>query len=504
MSTVAHNNFASYIENFKARIALIFSDPDNEYQLYLNRGLPPHLLHQVLKEGPLKVFIPEAYGGGGGKIHEMLTVLETASYQSLPLSLLLGINGGLFLQPIANYAREEAKKSIFKQFIEQNKLGGLMITEPDYGSDALKMQTSFIKTDNQYRISGTKHWAGLTGLADFWLITAREMNETGELKRDIGFFIHDTNNGGIEVEEYYNSLGLYMIPYGLNRVNITVPEGYRLQPKTTGISMMLDLLHRSRLLFPGMATGFLHRLLDEAITHCKARFVGGKSLFNYDQVKERLSRLQSYFTSSSAMSGYIAGNIPIGGDISRFEVLANSVKSVITDYMQEAAQSFLQLVGAKGYRLDHLAGRAVVDSRPFQIFEGSNDILYQQVTESVLKKMRNMQISNLHEFLKHYPHTDKALDYIKDIFNFEVDFKMSQRNSVQLGKVIGRLIVMNLTIDIGLRGFNSDMIMNSLKVLQNEIQTIFTSFKLELAPEVVDDYQDGSRWLNTLSPAIFS
>jgi len=319
MISFAHNNFASYIENFRAKIASIFSDRNNENQLCLNRGLPPDILHQVLKENPLKVFIPKEYGGGGGKIHEMLTLLETTSYQSLPLSLLLGINGGLFLQPIANYAQEDAKKSIFQQFIERNKLGGLMITEPDYGSDALKMQTSFLKTDNQYRISGTKHWAGLTGLADFWLITAREKNETGDLGRDIGFFIHDSNNGGIEVEEYYNNLGLYMIPYGLNKVNITVPAGYRLQPKTTGISMMLDLLHRSRLQFPGMATGFLHRLLDEAVAHCKARFVGGKSLFNYDQVKDRLSHLQSYFTSSSAMSGYIAKNIPIGEDVSRFD-----------------------------------------------------------------------------------------------------------------------------------------------------------------------------------------
>ncbi len=500
MNTAAHNNFASYIESFKEKLASIFSDRNNEKLLSLDRGLQPHLLQQILEESPSKVFIPEEYGGRGGKNHEMLTLLETASYQSLPLSLLLGINGGLFLQPIANYAQEEAKKTVFKQSIEQNTLGGLMITEPDYGSDALKMQTSFFKKDNQYRVSGTKHWAGLTGLADFWLITAREKNETGELGRDIGFFIHDSDHGGIEVKEYFNNLGLYMIPYGLNKVDITVPSGYRLQPKTSGISMMLDLLHRSRLLFPGMATGFLHRLLDEAITHCKERFVGGKSLFSYDQVKERLSHLQSYFTASSAMSSFFAGNIPKDEDISRFEVLANSVKSVVTDYMQEAAQSYLQLVGAKGFRLDHLAGRSVVDSRPFQIFEGSNDILYQQVAESVLKKMRNMRITNLHEFLKSYPHTEKSYAYFKDVFSFEVDYKMSQRKLVQLGKAIGRLVTMNLTIDIGLKGFNADMVTNSLKVLQNEIQTILTSFKIELSPEVVEDYQNGSSWARCHAP----
>ncbi|NCU32863.1 MAG: acyl-CoA dehydrogenase, partial [Candidatus Moranbacteria bacterium] len=341
MNTEIPNNFSSYIKDFDSKISSIFSDQNNQNQLYLTRGLPPNVLQQILIEKPLKVFIPEDYGGGGGELRESLTLLETASYHSLPLSLFLGINGGLFLQPVANYGKEEAKKSVFKQFLEQNKLGGLMITEPDFGSEALKMRTSFSKINDQYHISGTKHWAGLTGSADFWLMTAREKNDTGELGRDIGFFIHDSSNGGIEVEEYYNNLGLYMIPYGLNKVNINVASGYRLQPKTSGISMMLDLLHRSRLQFPGMAIGFLHRLLDEAIIHCKSRVVGGRSLFEYDQVKERISKLQSNFTSSSAMCGFIADNIPIKGDISQFEVLANSVKSVITDYMQESAQSFL-------------------------------------------------------------------------------------------------------------------------------------------------------------------
>jgi alkylation response protein AidB-like acyl-CoA dehydrogenase len=65
--------------------------------------------------------------------------------------------------------------------------------------------------------------------------------------------------------------------------------------------MMLDLLHRSRMQFPGMGMGFIKRMLDEAVAHCKSRFVGGKSLFSYDQVQQRLSRLQASFTVCSAM-----------------------------------------------------------------------------------------------------------------------------------------------------------------------------------------------------------
>jgi alkylation response protein AidB-like acyl-CoA dehydrogenase len=65
----------------------------------------------------------------------------------------------------------------------------------------------------------------------------------------------------------------------------------------------------------------------------------------------------------------------INKDLSNHGFEANSIKSVVTDLMQEAAQSATQLFGAAAYRLNHIAGRSILDSRPFQIFEGSNDIL---------------------------------------------------------------------------------------------------------------------------------
>ena len=38
--------------------------------------------------------------------------------------------------------------------------------------------------------------------------------------------------------------------------------------------MMLDLLHSSRMQFPGMGMGFIKRMLDEALTHCSQRLLG--------------------------------------------------------------------------------------------------------------------------------------------------------------------------------------------------------------------------------------
>ncbi len=493
-------DFKSFIDTYRDKLRSLFQERMDEEEIATQRGLPPYVLRQILECDPLSTFIPEDHGGRGAKTHEALTMLETSSYESLPLSLMMGINGALFLQPLANYGSEEAKSKVFRRFLKNKNMGGLMITEPDFGSDALRMKTGFTQQGEHYHISGIKHWAGLTGWADYWLITAREKDKDGELGRDIGFFVHETNAGGIEVEEYYKNLGLYMLPYGRNKIDIKVPSEYRLNPSSTGVKMMLDVLHRSRLQFPGMATGYLRRMLDEALSHCKSRMVGGKSLFNYDQVKERLAKLQSYFTVSSAMSYFTSSNISMDDDTSKMDVAANSIKTVTTDYMQAAAQSLLQLVGAKGYRLDHIAGRSLIDSRPFQIFEGSNDILYQQISESVIKAMKRTKESNLYRFLSQYSLTERSAEYFKKSLDFEVDYQMAQRKLVQMGEALSRLISMELTLRLGERGFNSDMISNSVRVLQNEIQARITTFNNKFESDVIENYSEDSNWLKILSP----
>ena len=491
-------DFESFLNQYKSKLSDIFNKYKETNNSSLKRGISDDSLAKILNEMPLAAFIPSQYCGYGGHTAEALAMLEASSDESLPLSLMMGINGALFLQPIANYATEDVKKSIYDRVINLNKLGGLMITEPNYGSEALKMKTGYEYNSekNTYKIEGLKHWAGLTGMADYWLMTAREKESNGTLSRDISFFVHDIRNGGIDVKEYYNNLGLYTLPYGKNEINIEVPADHKLESKNTGITLMLDLLHRSRLQFPGMGMGFLRRMMEEAIEHCKTRIVGGTSLIGYDQVKARVAKIQSYFTVCSAMCNFTSINVPLHKNTSRMDVEANAIKTVLTDYMQKASQSLLQLSGAKGYRLDHIAGRSTVDSRPFQIFEGSNDILYQQISESILKMMRKLKSKNLYDFLKDYDLTIRSSDYFKEILNFEIDTKMPQRKLVQLGEALGRLISMELTLDLGDKGFNKQLINNALDNLQLEIKSIFSSFKSDTLSQVVEDFQMESSWFN--------
>ncbi len=486
--------FSDFLDHYSKTLQELFSKNRNIVDTSVNRGVPGLVMRDILACKPLSVFIPEEYEGRGIQTHECLKVLEVSSYYSLPLSLMVGINGALFLQPLSIYGQESKKQAVYHDFINKRNMGGLMITEPEYGSDALHMQTHYTENDGKYAIKGVKHWAGLTGWADYWLLTARKQDDKGNLARDIDFFVHNKNDGGIEVQEVFNNLGLYMLPYGRNHINTQVDSDSRLEPKTTGVKMMLDILHRSRMQFPGMAMGFIKRNLDEAIKHCTERFVGGKSLINYDQVQERLSKIQSAFTTCSAMCAYTSRNASMEQDLARWDLQANTIKTLITDYMQETAQSLLQLVGAKGYKQEHVAGKGTIDSRPFQIFEGSNDILYQQITESVVKKMRKAKTTNLFAFLKEHELSSDAAGMLKEKLDFSIDYNLSQRKLVELGKALSRVFSMGFVINLGENGFRSDLIQNALEHLGQEVDTLITSYAGIKELAVITDYKDESSW----------
>ncbi|WP_069658094.1 acyl-CoA dehydrogenase family protein [Arcticibacter eurypsychrophilus] len=495
--TLTTTSFSEFIKEFEETLRHLFHEKADINKLSLERGLPPSVMSGIMSKVPLAVAIPEQYGGRGSKVKECLGLLAAASYESLPLSLTFGINIALFLEPISKYANEGAKKEIFDRFLMNQNMGGLMITEPDFGSDALNMKTCHTLINDGYAIKGTKHWQGLTGLADYWLIACRKSIDNGELSRDIDFFICDTaqRNQQVVVEELYDSLGLYMIPYGLNTLDIEVPSKFKLEPETTGIKMMLDILHRSRMQFPGMGMGFIKRMMDEAINHCKNRMVGAGNLLSMDQVQHQIARIQSAFTICSAMCAKSSQISGIEHNLATDGLEANSMKAVVTDLMQESAQLLVQVSGANGYRISHIGGRGIMDSRPFQIFEGSNEMLYAQIAEMVTRLMKKQKQLNLFDFLKDFKVTAEACLHFKKDLSFSISNTISQRKLVDLGKILGRIVSVGYVLDLEAKGFRKDLIENCITMVQQEISSLMCSFKFDNIVQVVDDYSDNSSWL---------
>src|SRR3546814_3399039 len=107
------------------------------------------------------------------------------------------------------------------------------------------------------------------------------------------------------------------------------------------------------------------------------------------------------------------------------------MKALVADLMQESAQLLAQLSGVKGYRISHIGGRGVMDSRPFQVFEGSNEMLYSQIAETSLRAIKKFKQHNLLEYLKNHPLTARLSDHFKKELNFTVDATSEEHMSVR-------------------------------------------------------------------------
>ena len=504
MNTMSYNQtvqiqpFSSYISEIKSAFKPVFDERNSTEKTIKHRGFTESEFREIMRLRPLSVAIPQEYGGRGLKVKECLSLLEAASYESLSLSLVFGINFALYLEPFAKYGDNSLKPDVYDKFLEGQGMGGLMISEPGYGSDALSMQTSHSLQNKSYHLEGTKHWQGLTGMANYWLIAARKRNTDGSLGRDIDLFHCDVSveEQKIEVLEYYNNNGLYPIPYGKNKIDLHVPQSHKLIPETSGIKMLMDTLHRSRMQFPGMAMGFLKRILEEATNYCRLRTVRGNSLNALDNVQFNLSKLQSAVTICSSMCLRSSQTSGVDQDLSNFGIEANAIKAYITDLMQDSAQILTQLNGSRGYLTENLGSRGIMDSRPFQIFEGPNGMLYAQIAEQIVKMMHRTKQTNLYEYLKSHDLSADIVDRFKKVINFNIEKSMPQRKHVCLGKVLSMIFAGNFVHKLGLQGFNKELIENTFDYLLNQVSIQMHSYSQANQLSHTDDFLSNSDWLN--------
>ncbi|MDX1418519.1 MAG: acyl-CoA dehydrogenase family protein [Rubricoccaceae bacterium] len=491
-----------YLRRLSATLEALRNAPDAA-AFAAERGSIVGLMEALRPAAPTAAFVPSRYGGRGGHADEWLAVLEVAGYHWLGLTLTLGITGALFVQPLARYGEDELQRRLLPRFAREGALGGFMMTEPDHGTDALGIRTAFRREGNGFRVSGTKHWAGLTGVADYWLVAAREDAGDAGLKHDVRLFLLDTADPSQRprVVQHYDSLGLYSIPYGRSTVDAYVPEAHMIGAQAVGLDVLMDILARSRLAFAGMGMGYLRRLADEALALTQDRSVGSTRLISFDVVQGRLSRIQTFVSVCSALCLRVAGLADLGRDLSGQMQSANITKALVSDFMHEGAQHLLQLSGARGYRLSHVAGRSVVDSRPFQIFEGSNDVLYHQIARRLLKEWLRREVK-LDEALAAVPDLARGAAFVASAhqgfaqldLGFAVSGALPQRRMVDLGRLVACVYAAGAVLDLRDTGYDARRISSALINLRHEVEALAVGCRRSVSAPITRESTPPVAW----------
>ena len=118
--------FKDFISDFKTTLKTLFEERSQNEAAYTERGFPKAFLEKIMAHKPLSVAIPTKYGGRGALPAECLSLLQAASYESISLTLIFGINIALFIEPFAKYGDDTLKPAVFEKFIEHDNMGGLM------------------------------------------------------------------------------------------------------------------------------------------------------------------------------------------------------------------------------------------------------------------------------------------------------------------------------------------------------------------------------------------
>ncbi len=398
-------------------------------------------LRDFLKQGPLHAFIPERLGGQETSARTAMEVMETTAYHSLPLGLTMGITGSLFLRPVCKLAQPELRDSILPGFLKGSELGGMMITEPTGGTDIFGLQTGFSVEDGRVTFSGRKCWGGLTGRAEHWLVAARQLRG-GRLSKRVALIYVPLASPGMDVEQYFDALGLQPIPYGLTHFDqVSVPENHLITTQSrSALRDLYDILFRSRLVISAIAGGHCRRLAAEATARANARITFGTPIASHDQVQFRLSEIRGTEEISRSFWNFGANWMTGHEDLSGDYLLINAAKVVASDGLATASDSAFHLFASAAFKRTHLVGRGYIDVRPFRIFEGVNDVLNENTFDVLAARHGTVDLETLAAELAHYGLIldDDLPAPVKAVFPAVAD-TLTQRRRVLYGDLLNRI-----------------------------------------------------------------
>jgi alkylation response protein AidB-like acyl-CoA dehydrogenase len=158
------------------------------------------------EHGYIGINIPEAYGGGGAGLTELVAVCEETAAHGCPLLLLL-VSSAISGEVIATYGTEEQRKAWLPRLATGEGKVVFAITEPDAGSNTHKLATTATRDGDHYVLRGTKYYISGVDEADAVLVVTKTgTDERGRAR--LSLFIVDADAPGLVKQHLPVSLTL--------------------------------------------------------------------------------------------------------------------------------------------------------------------------------------------------------------------------------------------------------------------------------------------------------
>ena len=221
------------------------------------------------------------------------------------------------------------------------------------------------------------------GIADHYVVFARTGEAAGA--RGLGAFVVDADLPGLTVGERQKLLAPHAIG-SLSFRDCRVPRSHLLGQSGDGFGIGMATLDIFRSTVGAAALGFARRAFDEALAHASRREAFGRTLADFQMVRDRIARM-AIDIDAAALLVYRAAWVR-DTRAERVTREASMAKYYATEAAQRVVDSALQVHGGRGVISGAAVERLYREVRALRIYEGANDVQKLIVADQVLKETR--------------------------------------------------------------------------------------------------------------------
>lgn len=335
------------------------------------------LLRKTGELGLLGLTVAEEYGGSGLDATAACLVHEELAWSDPGFALAYLAHSMLCVNNIAQNASDAQKRKYLPKLCSGEWIGAMAMSEPNYGTDVLGMETTAVKEGAQYRINGRKMWITNGTLDDegtpadlVWLYARTDDRKTGT-KPKVSTFLVDRSCPGYSVgQKIGDKLGMRASNTAeLVFDNCLVPEESLVGSEGASVSHMMKNLEVERLTLAAMALGIAKRSLEIMTRYAGERQAFGKALHQFGQIQQHIGDSYSEYRSARAYVFETARRLNLSQEGNRLD--SDGVKLIAGTMSKRVADRAIQVLGGYGYVGEYVVERLWRDAKLIEIGGGT-------------------------------------------------------------------------------------------------------------------------------------
>ncbi len=331
--------------------------------------------------GMLGVFVPEEYGGAGLGYHEYVdTIVEVARICG-SIGLSVAAHNSLCTGHINYFGNDEQKKRWLTKLATGEWLGAWALTEPNTGSDAMRMKCTARKDGKHWVLNGTKCWITHGISSDVVVAIVR----TGEPLDSKGMtaFVIERGTPGLKAGKKENKLGMRSSETAeVIFEDCRIPEENVLGEVGQGFQQAMKILDGGRISIAALSLGIARGAFDASVKYAKERQQFGQPIANFQAISFKLADMATRIEASELLIRQASDLKNRGLKVTKAGAMAKYYASEVSVW---ASTEAVQIFGGYGYTKDFPVEKFYRDSKLCTIGEGTSEIQKLVIGREILK-----------------------------------------------------------------------------------------------------------------------